>query len=338
MPSMASRRVSISIPWDPRNRESLLARARAADDAGVDTIWVNEGFGHDAFSGLTLLAVETERARLGTSIVNVYSRTAGALAQHFATLDQLSDGRIVAGLGSSGSGVIERFHGMPYQPSIQRLRETIELLRAFWRHERVTHHGRWFDLDRALVMGVDPVQPELPIYLATLHPRSVRLTAEQADGWLPIWIPFERLEAAIAELRGWSTAAGRSGDAVEVRAPGSVAVVEDAGRAEAMRAQRRQQLAFFVARNGDFYYRQFVRHGLADEAAAIRRAWEGGGAEAGVTAVPPGLEDHFDFVGPVEACIERLEAQAERGVDLHPVSVNTEHQAEWAAAILRLVG
>jgi alkanesulfonate monooxygenase SsuD/methylene tetrahydromethanopterin reductase-like flavin-dependent oxidoreductase (luciferase family) len=335
---MTTRRLSISIPWDPRNRESLLARAHAADEAGVDTIWVNEGFGHDAFSGLTLLAVETERARLGTAIVNVYSRTAGALAQHYATLDQLSQGRIVAGLGTSGTGVIERFHGMPYQPAVQRLRETTELLRAFWRHERVTHHGPWYDLDRSLVMGVDPVQADLPIHLATLHPRSVRLTAEQADGWLPAWIPFHRLGAAIEELRGWSTAAGRDANAVQVRAPGGVTVVEDLDRAEQMRAQRRQQLAFFVARNGDFYYRQFLRHGLADEAAAIRRAWAADGAEAGVSAIPDGLEDHFDFIGPLEACIERLEAQSELGVDLHQVSVSTEDQAEWPAAVRRLVG
>lgn len=335
---MPTRRLSISVPWDPRNREALLTRARVADEAGVDTIWINEGFGHDAFSGLTLLAVETGRARLGTSIVNVYSRTAGALAQHYATLDQLSDGRIVAGLGTSGSAVIERFHGLPYQPSIARLRETVELLRAYWRHERATLHGKWYDLDRSLVLGVDPVQSDLPIHLATLHPKSVRLTAEQADGWLPAWIPFDRLGGAIAELRGWSEAAGRGRDAVEVRAPGAITVVEDADRSEEIRARRRQQLAFFVARNGDFYYRQFLRHGLADEAASIRRAWAADGAETGVAAVPRGLEDHFDFVGAIDACIERIEAQAELGVDLHQVSVEVDDQAHWDATIRRLVG
>lgn len=332
------RRISISLPWDPRNASALLDRARAADEAGIDTLWVNEGFGHDAFSGLTLLAWETSRVRLGTAIVNVYSRTPGALAQHFATLDQLSEGRIVAGLGTSGTGVIERFHGMPYQPAIRRLRETTELLRAFWRHERFTHRGHWYDIERALELGVDPVQFDLPIHLATLHPKSVQLTAELADGWLPTWIPFERLHGAIDELRAWSVAAGRTADAVQVRAPGGVTIVEDAGRAEAMRVQRRQQLAFFVARNGDFYYRQFVRHGLADEAAAVRRAWASGGAEAGIAAVPAGLEDHFDFVGGVEQCIERLEQQTAAGVDLHQVSVIEEDQAKWANIVRRLIG
>jgi alkanesulfonate monooxygenase SsuD/methylene tetrahydromethanopterin reductase-like flavin-dependent oxidoreductase (luciferase family) len=331
-------RISISLPWDPRNASTLLGRARAADEAGVDTIWINEGFGHDAFSGLTLLATNTTRARLGTAIVNVYSRTPGALAQHFATLDQLSEGRIVAGLGTSGTGVIERFHGLPYQPAIQRLRETIELVRAFWRHERITHHGHWFDVDRALTMGVDPVQPDLPIHLATLHPRSVRLTAELADGWLPAWIPFDQLALAIEELRAWSIEAGRAADAIEIRAPGNVTVVATSEQAEATRAQRRQQLAFFVARNGDFYYRQFARHGLADEAAAIRRAWTEGGVEAGIAAVPPALEDHFDFVGTIDQCIGRLEQQAAAGVDLHQVSVMEQDQAEWSDIVRRLIG
>ena len=214
-----ARRLSISIPWDPRNLDALMARARAADEAGIDTIWVNEGFGHDAFSGLTLLARETSRARLGTAIVNAYSRTPGALAQQYATLDQLSEGRAVIGLGSSGPGVIERFHGMLFQPSIQRLSEVMTLIKAFWRHERVTHHGAWYDIERALVMGVDPVQPEPPIYLATLHPRSVRMTAEEADGWLPAWIPFDRIAGEIEQLRAWSVEAGRPSEAVTVRAP-----------------------------------------------------------------------------------------------------------------------
>ena len=179
-----ARRISISLPWDPRDATQIFERARDADEAGVETIWMNEGFGHDAFSGLTLLATHTSNARIGTAIVNAYSRTPGALAQHFATIDQLSEGRVIIGLGTSGPGVIERFHGMPFQPAITRLREVVELLRAIWRHERITHHGQWYDIERALVMGVDPVQADPPIYLATLRPKSVRMTAELADGWI----------------------------------------------------------------------------------------------------------------------------------------------------------
>ena len=333
-----ARRISISLPWDPRDATQIFERARDADEAGVETIWMNEGFGHDAFSGLTLLATKTTHARIGTAIVNAYSRTPGALAQHFATIDQLSEGRVIIGLGSSGPGVIERFHGMPFQPAIARLREVVELIRAIWRHERITHHGRWYDIERALVMGVDPVQAEPPIFLATLHPRSVRMTAQVADGWLPAWIPLGRLASEVAQLREWAIEAGREPDAITVRAPASVTVCDDPDRAAAIRQGQRRQLAFFVARNGDFYYRQFGRHGFADEAAAIKRAWEDGGAEAGVAAVPDELPAHFDFVGGTEQCIERLDEQGGAGVDLHQITIVEDDATRWRETMRRLIG
>ncbi|MDA1003592.1 MAG: LLM class flavin-dependent oxidoreductase, partial [Chloroflexi bacterium] len=201
--------IAVSIPWQPRHARALMERARIADESGVHSIWVNEGFGHDAFSGLTLLAWHTSRARLGTSIVNVFSRTPGALAQHFATLDELSNGRMMIGLGSSAPGPIERFHGVPYRDAVDRLRETSELIRAYWGHERESHHGPSFTIDRPLPLGAEPVQPAPPIYLATLHPRSVRLTAEIADGWLPAWIPLDGLRVAVQALRAHAAGAGR---------------------------------------------------------------------------------------------------------------------------------
>ncbi|MBM3140625.1 MAG: LLM class flavin-dependent oxidoreductase [Chloroflexi bacterium] len=331
------RQIAISVPWDPRQASALLDRARIADEAGVHSIWVNEGFGHDAFSGLTLLAWNTARARLGTAIVNVFSRTPGALAQQFATIDQLSEGRVIVGLGTSAPGAIERFHGVPYRAPLARLRETVELVRAYWRHDRASYAGEVYAVDRPLPLGVDPVQTEPPVYLATLHPRSVQLTAEIADGWLPAWIPLERLPHETWQLRAWAQATGRDPSALTVRAPGTVTVARDAAQAEAIRHARRQALAFFVARNGDFYYRQFGRQGLADEAAAIRRAWGEGGHEAAVAAIPEGMAERFDFVGELPAALERLDAQAEAGADLHHVHVVEEDPRTAARILERLV-
>jgi len=329
---------SLTLPWDPRDVDQFLALGRLADASGVHTIWVNEGFGHDAFSGLALLARETERVRLGTSVVNVYSRTPGALAQHFATLDQLSKGRVTVGFGTSGAGVIERFHGMPYQPSIGRLREVVSLFRSIWKHERVSHAGHWYSIERGLPMGIEPVQPEPPVYLATLHPRSVALTAEIADGWLPAWIPLERLRDAVTELRSHAVAVVRGASAVTVRAPSTVSVVEDANEAAAIRTRQKHELAFFVARNGEFYYRQFVRHGLADEAAAIRRAWSTGGAEEAVRLIGDELVGRFHMVGSLDQCRRRIEEQAEAGVDLHQLSLSAIDPKRWPAVIEALGG
>ena len=214
------RRISLSLPWNPESVDSMLEWAQDADSPGVDSIWINEGFGHDAFSGLTLMARETDRIALGTPIVNVFSRTPGALAQQFATIDQLSGGRVRVGLGASAPGAIERFHGLSFEAPLRRLRETTELLRLYWSRARFDYDGPVHSIELALPMGTEPVQESPPIYLATLHPRSVRLTAEVADGWLPAWIPAERLAGEIAQIRGWVAEAGRDASAFDVRAPG----------------------------------------------------------------------------------------------------------------------
>ena len=331
------RRISLQLPWNPDHLDTFLAWVRAADEAGVHSIWLNEGFGHDVFSGLALAAQQSRRVLLGASIVNIYSRTPGALAQHFATIDQLSGGRVLVGLGTSAPGVIERFHGLAYERPLTRLRETVELLGLFWQRKRFSYQGRVFHLDRTLEMGVTPVQPSPPVFLATMAPAGVRLTAEVADGWLPAWIPDSRVAGEIAELRQLAAGQGRDPAALLVRGPNTTVVVNDPARAERQRRQRAETLAFFVARNGEFYYRQFERQGLAEAAKAIRAAWTQGGAAAAVAATPPDMAGQFSFIGELSACIAHLDAQQSAGVDIHPVAVDSDDPAEVTAALTALV-
>lgn len=331
------RRISLSLPWNPDSLDSMLEWARDADETGVDSIWINEGFGHDAFSGLTLLARETDRVALGTSIVNVFSRTPGTLAQQFATLDQLSGGRIRIGLGGSAPGAIERFHGLPFEAPLARLRETTELLRLYWSRQRFDYAGPVHSIDRALPMGAEPVQESPPIYLATLHPRSVRLTAEIADGWLPALIPAERLAGEVAQIRSWIEEAGRDAAAFVVRAPGAVVVAEEEDEARRAVSGQVSGLAFFVARNGPFYYRQFSRQGLADEAAAIRTAWDDDGPEA-AAAIAASIADRFGTVGDLDACLAALTEQEASGVDLHSVQIVTTDRSRRREILRELVG
>ena len=331
------RRICVRLDWDPTRIDEFLALARAADEAGVESLWLAEGFGHDSFSGLALLARETQRVKLGTSVVNVYSRTPGALAQHFATIDELSGGRVIVGLGASGPGMIERFYGLPFEAPKARIRETIALLRAYWSKERFDHPGPRFPVRRALVMGARPVQPSPPIYLATLHPGMVRLTAEEADGWLPSWIPRDRLAAEIAAARGWAAAAGRDPAAFTVRAPGMVTVVEDAERLARSRAQSAAGLAFSAARNGPLYARQFVRQGFGKEAAAIQQAWRDEGPAAAAQLAAP-IAPEFLYSGSLDDCLARIEAQAAAGADLHEVRVEGATPERRSEILRALVG
>ncbi|MGD9933703.1 MAG: LLM class flavin-dependent oxidoreductase [Dehalococcoidia bacterium] len=328
--------IALQLAWDPAHLDTFLATARAADEAGVHSLWVNEGFGHDAFSGLALLARETQRVRLGTSIVNIYSRTPGALAQHFATIDELSGGRVIIGLGASARGVVERFHGLPFAAPLARLDETVALMRSYWKREPFSHDGELFQVDRALPVGARPVQPSPPIWLATMAPASVRLTGSIADGWLPAWIPMSRIGDNIHQLRGWAAEAGRGPSAVSVRSPGTTTVVSSPAEAVTVRRSQREALAFFIARNGDFYYRQFLRQGLAAEAALIRDAWSRGGRDEAVSAMPPGLESNFGFAGALDSCRAHLAAQAALGVDVHMVTLAPGVRSGAAAILAKL--
>src|SRR5947208_1358547 len=126
----------------PAERENLLARLQVADDLGVDAIWIAEAWGRDAFTALTELALKTHHARLGTSIVNVFSRSPAVLAMTYASLDELSGGRMLIGLGSSGANVIEHFHGMPFQQPLRRLREYVEIINMLIAGEPLNYQGR----------------------------------------------------------------------------------------------------------------------------------------------------------------------------------------------------
>jgi F420-dependent oxidoreductase-like protein len=332
-----ARRVAIGFNWQGEfDREQAFEAVREAEQAGVESVWVPEAWGRDAFSLLTQIADRTERIQLATGIVNIYSRTPAALAQHFATLDELSHGRVIIGLGNSGPNVIEHFHGVPFQPAFRRMRETVELLRLFFKHEPVQYAGQIFQLARGFALRFEPVRKEVPIYLATLNPTSVKMTAQIADGWLPMMIPLSHLAGEIAQVKRWVAEAGRDPAAFTVRAPGMVMVANSPEAETAARRVNASTIAFYCARMGEFYYQQLSRQGFRAEADAVRAAWKAGGAAAATEAVPRAMQDQLGFAGPTEACIERLEAQQSAGATLHPIAVLDRDPAERKRSLQRL--
>jgi F420-dependent oxidoreductase-like protein len=328
--------LSVGVNWQGnRDRERVFDEIRAADDGGVHSAWVAEAWGQDAFTLLTQLAERTSRIQLGTGIVNVYSRSPGALAQHFGTLDELSNGRVIIGLGTSGANVIEHFHGVPFDRPLRRLREYVEIINTLIAGEPLTYHGEIFTMDRGFTLRFDTLRKHIPIYLATMAPASVRQTARIADGWLPIWTPLEKLAAEIRAFRDTAAGAGRDPDALVVRSPGSIRITSDVDRARAAVAG---SLAFYVSRMGVFYYQHISRLGYADEAAAIKRAWDENGSAAGTAAVPPELQQQVGFVtDSVEAARERIAEQEAAGVNLHDVHVDAPTTAERARVYEQLV-
>lgn len=313
-----TRRLAIGINWQGEfEREKIFERVKIADDCGVDSVFVAEAWGRDAFTLLTQLAERTSRIKLATGIVNYYSRSPAALAQHFATLDELSGGRMIIGLGASSANVIEHFHGIKFEPALARMRETVQIINMLMAGEKLVFKGRVFQMDRGFTLRFQPVRQHIPVYIASFRPRAVKVVAEIADGWMPTMIPIQAARQQVDQFLAYVRAAGRDPAQMTVRFLG-VTVAKD--KARAMQAAK-AGAAFYIARMGDYYYQQLCDMGLADEANAIRRAWAQGGSAAGYDAVTDDLSQSLNFVGSVEECRDRLGEEAAAGINLHNVSI-----------------
>lgn len=329
-----TRRLSIGFNWQGQlDYDEACARVRLADEAGVDTVWVPEAWGRDCFTILALLARETQHIQLGTGIVNTYSRTPAALAQHFATLDEVSGGRVVIGLGTSGHRVIEHWHGIPFHPPLTRLREYVDIIRMILAGEPLKYEGKVFNLQRGFRLRFQPVRSSMPIYIASLTPKSVAQTAAIADGWMPVLIPLPQLGQEVTAFRQLVREAGRDVQSVTVRSPGSITVTQDVDKA---RQESKTHIAFYVCNMGDFYQEQLIRLGYEEDVRAIRQAWDEGGRTAGTAAVPDALADSLFFAGAVEACHERLVALEEAGIDMFSVQVDSTAPKETVKILQQL--
>lgn len=200
------------------------------------------------------------------------------------------------------------------------------------RGEKLVYHGKWFNFDRGFTLRFTPVRPHIPIFLATLNPKSVKMTAEVADGWMPVFIPRSALKQQIDQFRGWAAAAGRDPSALEVKA-GGVTVSND----PAAKDKGRGFMAFYIARMGTFYYNQLSRFGYADEAAAIKKAFDDHGSAAGAAAIPAELLEDLGFSGTPDECLARLRDDEALGVDVHNVSIDTQDPVEFGRAVETLL-
>jgi F420-dependent oxidoreductase-like protein len=334
-------KVSMPLSYAGGFKESA-DHAVALEKAGLDTVWVAEAYGFDGVSLMGYLAAVTETVEIGAAILPIYTRTPTLLGMTAAGVDALSDGRCVLGLGASGPQVIEGFHGVPYTQPLTRTREIIEICRKVWARERVTYQGKAYTLPlppeqgtglgKPLKLITRPVRDRIPIYVAALGPRNVRMTAEVADGWLPLFYLPEKVD----EVWGDDLAAGaaaRSADLapLEIVAGGLLAVGDDAAR---MRDLARPMIALYVggmgARGRNFYNDLAKRYGFEAEAVKIQDLYLDGNKDEAAAAVPDGLLEAATICGPEGYVRDRIAAFKEAGV----TSLNVTPLAEDVPALV----
>ena len=330
-----ARKLAISLNWQETfDLKGLIERARIADAAGIHSIYVAETWGYDALTMLTTFAEHTSKIQLATAIVNIYSRTPAALAQHFGTLDKLSHGRMIMGLGTSSPQVVEHFHGVKFNPPLTRLKETVEIINLLLAGDSLNYDGKLFKMSRGFKLRFEPQRKHIPIWIASLNAKSVEFTARQTDGWLPSMIPLGGLARAIGEFRAVAKVAGRAPSDVAVKSPGHVTVTNSPERA---RASHAGTVAFYAARMGTFYSEQLARYGSGADVAKIKEAWDAGGSKAGIAAASEKLLSELGYIGGIEGGLERLQAQDEAGVDVHTVEIEASSPAEFEKIAARLL-
>lgn len=300
-----------------------LATVKAAEEMGYDSVWTAEAYGSDAATPLAWFASQTDRIRLGAAIFQIPGRTPGNCAMTATTLDCLSDGRFILGLGSSGPQVAEGWHGQPFAKQIQRTREYIAIVRKMLSRERVEFDGEIYKLPlpdglgKPLKIMLPPVQERIPIYLAAIGPNNTALAGEVADGWLPYLYAPEHAAGLNANLAAGAERAGRPLDAIAV-SPSVFAATGD-GDMAALRDQIRPIIALYVggmgARGKNFYNRLVSSYGFEDAARRVQDLYLDKQCAAAGAAVPDDLIDMVSLVGSRERVAERIAAYREVGVD-----------------------
>ncbi len=326
--------------------EEQLQLVQEAERLGYDSVWAAEAYGSDAATVLAWLAAGTTKIKLGSAIFQMPGRTPAMTAMTAATIDELSGGRMILGIGSSGPQVAEGWHGQRFGRQLQRTREYVAVVRKALARERLEFKGETLELPlpdgpgKALKLMITPVQERIPIYLAAIGPKNTALAGEIADGWIPTFFSPEHVADFRELLEEGAARSGRSLEGFEM-APTVQSYVSD--DREMARNLMRPGLALYIggmgSRKQNFYNNLVKRYGFEEAAEEIQNLYlDGKKAEAG-EAIPAELIDQIALCGPKDFVRERIAAFRDAGVGtlmVSPMAFTTEDRIEQLRAVAEL--
>lgn len=292
-----------------------------AEKLGVDTVWTAEAWGLDAISPLAYLAAKTERIKLGTGIMQISARTPSMTAMTALTMAAISDDRFILGLGASGPQVVEGLQGRPFKAPLTRLKETVEIIRLAFAGEKLAYHGKYHELPmpggegKALRLA-QPGNENIPIYLATLGPKSLEYTGAAADGWLGTSFTPEHADAHLDHIEAGARAAGRTLADVNIQVGGAVAFVEDVKPVvDALKPGMAFTLGAMGSPKTNFYNEAFRRGGWDEVAQKVQALWVDGKREEAAASVPDEMIIQANLLGDESLVAERVRAYHASGVN-----------------------
>jgi F420-dependent oxidoreductase-like protein len=329
-------------------RQDQLEIVLEAERLGYDSVWAAEAYGSDAATILGWIAGQTSRIRIGSAIFQMPGRSPAMTAMTAATLDQLSEGRMILGIGSSGPQVAEGWHGQRFGKQIQRTREYVAVVRKALARERLVFQGETVELPlpdgpgKALKLTIAPVQDRIPIYLAAIGPNNTRLAGEIADGWIPTLFSPEHVAEFGPLLEEGAARVGRDLDGFDIAPTVNVFVTDDLSAA---RDAMRPFLALYVggmgSREKNFYNQLVQRYGFEDAAREVQDLYLEGKRDEAMAALPDELIDLVSLCGPPDRVRERLDVFREAGVGtlgVSPMAWDRDGRLEQLRLVAELAG
>ena len=304
--------------WKGYDRKVVLRTTQLAEDLGYHSVWVPEAWSYEQFQLLTEIAVHTKRIGLATGIANIFSRSAGLLAMSAATLDEISEGRAILGLGTSGKNVVENFHGVPYKKPLTRMRETIGVMRTLWKGERLTPEQSTLADLRHFKLEMTPTRPNIPIYVASLQQKAITEIGRIADGWVPTFWPYEHFKDGFEWAAEGAREVGRDPQDIELAPFLGVVPMEDADFARSM---MKPMVSFYIGGMGTYYHDMFCRFGFKENADLVRDLYNEGDRKKAAAAVSDELVDAIAICGPPEYCRDKLAEWGSNGMGLGLVNL-----------------
>ena len=310
-----------------------VALAQEADRLGYSVAWAAEAYGSDSPTVLSWVAAKTETIDVGSAVMQIPARTPATTAMTAATLDMLSGGRFRLGVGVSGPQVSEGWHGVRFDRPLARTREYVEIVRMALERQTVAYDGSEFTLPlpdgagKPLRLSVHPVRERVPVYLAAVGPRNLRLAGEIADGWLAVFFSPEYAADLLEDVDTGLATSGRKRDTFDVAASVPVVIGDDvAACAEPLRANAALYVGGMGSREQNFYNRLACRMGFADAAREVQDLYLDRRHREAMAAVPLEFIDQTSLIGPKERIMERLQAYHEAGVTTLNVATHARTQ------------
>jgi alkanesulfonate monooxygenase SsuD/methylene tetrahydromethanopterin reductase-like flavin-dependent oxidoreductase (luciferase family) len=310
--------------WKNYDRKLYLRAAQLADELGYDSFWLPEAWGYEVFSLLTEVAVATKRIKLGTGIVNVFSRSPGLLAMSAATVDEISEGRLILGIGVSGQRVIEGFHGRKFEKPLTQVRDVIRVVRGLLAGGKLHESGAELAAYRPFMLAMVPHRREIPIYVAALKQKAIESIGELADGWIPTFWPYENIEQGRAWIAAGAARTGRDPARI-VTAPFTTVLPVGEGAGARM---AKELIAFYIGGMGDYYVELLTRFGFSEECARVTELYRDKATRAqAADAVSDRMIETLTISGDPRACVEELQRRRQFGIDL-PI-LNLPNNMPW---------